>query len=76
MTKNIRDINRFFKIQSCSPTIQIQINKRLLDKEILIEKQRKRHLRIRNALIKYINSKNEVVTEERTDMDLCIPKKL
>jgi hypothetical protein len=76
MTKNIRDINRFFKIQSCSPTIQIQINKRLLDKEILIEKQRKRHLRIRNALIKYINSKNEVVTEERTDTDFCIPKKL
>lgn len=76
MTKNIRDINGFFKRQSCSPTIQIQINKRLLDKEILIEKQRKRHLRIRNALIKYINSKNEVVTEERTDMDLCIPKKL
>ena len=75
MTKNIKDVNCFFQRQSCSPSIQIQINKRALTAGMMLEKHRKRDIRIREALIKYINSKKEVVTEGRIDMDFCIPKK-
>ena len=56
MTKNIKDVNCFFQRQSCSPSIQIQINKRALTAGMMLEKHRKRDIRIREALIKYSSS--------------------
>ena len=62
-------------VSMLSPTIQRQLNKHAWAVEMLLAKDRKRDLRIRNALLKHGETKQEVVPEQTVETKFETPKK-